>query len=42
MLIAQLNGQFWWNSEDQHSNRNIDSEDCAHEVSDGNKDSLEN
>jgi hypothetical protein len=34
-----LMGNSSGSSEDQSANRNTDSKDCAHEVSDGNKDS---
>lgn len=42
MLEAELNGHICGSSEDQDADRNVDSKDCAHEVSYGKAESTKN
>lgn len=41
-LLAEINGQFWWSSEDWNANRQVASQDFTHRVLDGSKDLTRN
>lgn len=42
MILAEINGQFWWRPGDWNANRQVTSQDFTHKVLDGSKDLTRN